>query len=937
MKPFMRTVSPYILRSLVAVALTILATSALLADATTFVSDDFNMRNLNRPLWIFADPEGDSALRLVDTGTDIAAVQFILTQGNAHDITSSGYSVPRIIQAATNTDFRLEAKFLSGLAGGTTQSYQFQGLVVEQDGSNFIRFDFTTGTTPDTRLYCASFVGGLGSPVVRYNQPIVANGTNPLWMRVERVGNNWTQFYSLDSTNWTMGAQFTLPLAVAQVGVFAGNAGSAPSAFASRVDYFRNLDSLGMPEDSLTTPPDAIAPLIYNVQAVQVAPNALELAWSTDELSTGVLQYGTSTSYGSSVSSTTPSTSHKVLITGLVSNTSYDYRVTASDDSGNVEVGTNNIKRTARYVFDVASVSDDFSAAALNTNLWSFVNPVGDGTVSIASGEAQISVPAGVDHDIWSAGARAPRIMQPVANPTIMELEAKFLSGVTGSGSSYQLQGIFVEQDSKNAIRFDFVNGGGATKIFASTFSNGYGSPSIKINTNALPLGASPSYLRVKQLGAQWTVEYSADGVSWSTVGTFWHILTPSAVGVYGGNAGSNPAFTARVDYFRAVLPAEVALTAPADGTTGLEVSPTLSWGGALQSTWYHVQVATDNQFNTVVLSDTTVLGTSRIANGLSYSTQFFWRVRGKSAAGYGTFSPAWSFTTRSSAPNTPVLLTPANGTTGVSTSPTLSWNKIPLATSYRVQVSTEGSFTTGLVVDDPAVADTTRPLTALIAGTTYFWRVNASAPGGTSEYSVVFSFTTVTAAPGVVTLVSPDNGADVPATGVTFTWLAAANATKYAHELAVDPLFQFLIVDSALTGTSKNVTGLIADQTYYWRVKAGNISGWGPYSEARSFIAITSGVNEGRGIPKEFGLAQNYPNPFNPSTSIEFALPMASPVRLEVYSLIGERVAVLVNGPMQAGYHTVSFNAADLPSGLYLYRFESSDHVFTRKMLLVK
>ncbi len=937
MNPFMRTCSRLTCLAAFALVLAVAAGSVAFADSSSFVSDDFNMRNLNRPLWVFADPEVDSGLRLVNTGTDSAAVQFILAQGNAHDITSAGYSVPRIVQAATNTDFRLEVKFLSGLSGGTTQAYQFQGLVVEQDGNNFIRFDFTTGTTPDTRLYCASYMGGLSSPVVRYNQPVVPNGTRPLWMRVERVGNSWTQSYSIDSTNWTVGAQFTLPLTVAQVGVFAGNAGSAPPAFTSRVDYFRNLDNPGMPEDSLTTPPDTIGPYVYNVRALQVAPNALELAWNTDELSTGVLQYGTTTSYGSSVSSSTPSTNHKVLITGLVSNTSYDYRVTASDDSGNVEVGTNNIKRTARYVFDVASVSDDFSAAALNASLWSFVNPVGDGAVNITTGEAQISVPAGVDHDIWTAGARAPRIMQPVADPTIMELEAKFLSGVTGTGSSYQLQGIFVEQDSKNAIRFDFVNGGGATKIFAATFSNGYGSPSIKINANALPLGASPSYLKVRQLGAQWTVEYSADGVSWSTAGTFWQILTPSSVGVYGGNAGSNPAFTASVDYFRAVIPAEVALTAPADGTTGLEVSPTLSWGSALQSTWYHVQVATDNQFNTVVLSDTAVLGTSRIANGLSYSTQYFWRVRGKSTAGYGAFSPSWSFTTRSSAPNTPVLLEPANGTTGVSTSPTLKWNKIPLATSYRVQVSTEGSFTTGLVVDDPAVADTTRALNALIAGTTYFWRVNASAPGGTSDYSVVFSFTTLAAAPGAVTLLSPDNGASVPAAGVTFTWQAAANATKYAHELAVDPLFQFIIVDSSLTGTSKNVTGLIADQTYYWRVKAGNVSGWGPYSEARTFIAVTTGVNDERGIPTEFGLSQNYPNPFNPSTSIEFALPMASPVSLEVYSLIGERVAVLVNGPMQAGYHTVAFDASSLPSGLYLYRLASSDHVFTRKMLLVK
>ena len=83
--------------------------------------------------------------------------------------------------------------------------------------------------------------------------------------------------------------------------------------------------------------------------------------------------------------------------------------------------------------------------------------------------------------------------------------------------------------------------------------------------------------------------------------------------------------------------------------------------------------------------------------------------------------------------------------------------------------------------------------------------------------------------------------------------------------------------------------------------------------------------------------LSQNYPNPFNPETVIRYSIPQAEEVSLVVYNLIGEKVALLINGNMPAGNHGVTWDAANLPSGIYFYRLQAGDFVQTRKMVLLK
>ena len=89
--------------------------------------------------------------------------------------------------------------------------------------------------------------------------------------------------------------------------------------------------------------------------------------------------------------------------------------------------------------------------------------------------------------------------------------------------------------------------------------------------------------------------------------------------------------------------------------------------------------------------------------------------------------------------------------------------------------------------------------------------------------------------------------------------------------------------------------------------------------------------------IPLTYELSQNYPNPFNPVTEIKYNLPEASRVVLKVYNIIGQQVASLVNGNIDAGFHSVMFDGSNLPSGTYIYRLQTNNFVQVKKMVLLK
>ncbi|MBU1937424.1 T9SS type A sorting domain-containing protein, partial [bacterium] len=89
--------------------------------------------------------------------------------------------------------------------------------------------------------------------------------------------------------------------------------------------------------------------------------------------------------------------------------------------------------------------------------------------------------------------------------------------------------------------------------------------------------------------------------------------------------------------------------------------------------------------------------------------------------------------------------------------------------------------------------------------------------------------------------------------------------------------------------------------------------------------------------VPEGYSLAQNYPNPFNAVTELSYAIANAGHVRLAIYNVTGRLVATLVNEEQGAGEYQVTFDAGDLPSGVYIYRLEAGTFVSQHKMVLLK
>lgn len=330
----------------------------------------------------------------------------------------------------------------------------------------------------------------------------------------------------------------------------------------------------------------------------------------------------------------------------------------------------------------------------------------------------------------------------------------------------------------------------------------------------------------------------------------------------------------------------------------------------------------------------------------------YYWSVQSIDNNFVGSsFAPEQTFTIAPPAATPPAAPTGLVITDSSSRTITIKWlkNTEPDFLRYRIYRGTVPNPTTQVDSTTGGIGDTSKTLTSLTNGTRYYLRVTAvdsagSESGYSNEVNAVPADRIEPTAPQDLVVT------DSSSTQIRIAWAKNTDADFFKYMIyrgtASAPT---TLVDSStasIADTGKLFTGLVNGTRYYFRVTAvDSARNESAYSnEVNAAPDVASGISDLLNqIPEQFSLSQNYPNPFNPSTVIRYGIPERSSVKVELFDVLGRRIAVLVDLEQEARYYEVLWNA-NVPSGIYFYRINAvavanREKVFqeVRRMVLIR
>jgi len=476
---------------------------------------------------------------------------------------------------------------------------------------------------------------------------------------------------------------------------------------------------------TLVSPPDA---------ATNVSIKPTTLTWNA---SSGAMSYQLQVSTSSTFSTTVVNQSGlgttSYATSGLVSNTTYFWRVNASNPAG----------------------TSPFSSAWQFTTVAALAAPT-----LIAPRDSATNVSTNPTTFTWNAPAGATSFQLQVSRSSTFRDTVVNQSGI--SSTSYSITSL------ANGITYYWrvraSNAGGQspfsstwrfTTIVAPLAPALVSPPNGATNIPASPItftwnvstGATSYQLQVSTNSSFSSTVVDRDTIS-NTSSSVTGLANDTTYywRVRASNAGGTSPFSSTWRFTTLVAPpGPPTLILPADGATGVSIRPTtFTWNPSGQQASYQLQVSKSSTFSDTVVNQSGITPTSYLASGLANGTTYYWHVRASNAGGTSPFSITWRFTTIVAPPAAPTLLSPGDGATNVSINPTrFTWSASSEASSYHLQFSTDSTFLTR-VVNHSGITATSYADSTLTGSTTYFWRINATNPGGTSPYSSTWRFTTV-------------------------------------------------------------------------------------------------------------------------------------------------------------------------------------------------
>ena len=296
--------------------------------------------------------------------------------------------------------------------------------------------------------------------------------------------------------------------------------------------------------------------------------------------------------------------------------------------------------------------------------------------------------------------------------------------------------------------------------------------------------------------------------------------------------------------------------------------------------------------------------------------------------------------------PATAILLLPTNHSTDVSIPVQLVWKKAKDASSYKVALSTSSDFPSASVFEF-TTSDTTVPstsLTTLTDGTKYYWRVQSVNNTETASWSEVWDFTTTApkVLPDSVTLVFPPDHSmptvkvdELPPYGLHLQWNKVVGATKYIVEIATDSLMNAMVLRDSTSDTSKFFEA-DRDSTYWWRVRAVNENGVGPWSSHWMFSKVV--YLDVPSQPSINGLTLlTSPNPASGTVTLTIDNSNDFSQGVLIISDVTGKIVYSLSLNLVKGKNNYYWDTDSHPNGLYLYRLISGNNTISGQIVVKK
>lgn len=397
-------------------------------------------------------------------------------------------------------------------------------------------------------------------------------------------------------------------------------------------------------------------------------------------------------------------------------------------------------------------------------------------------------------------------------------------------------------------------------------------------------------------------------------------------------------------------IPPPPHLISPDSGAVNQSVTPLLDWRDDISVSTYRLQIAFDINFSNIVTEQTNfTISQYQVSSGLlQNNVKYYWRIQTTNSIGTGPWSSIWNFTTALAPPPAPILLSPPNDSINISLTPTLDWDSLSTASTYRVQVSLDPNFNTTIINSGGLTYSYYNVQGGFLTNNKkYYWRINATNGAGTGPWSNTWNFTTVINSPvAAPILISPPNGSTLLPLTPTLDWNDVFNSTTYKVNISSDSNFNIIKVDTNIIISQVTIAPGKLDPTtkYYWRARAGNVGGYGPWSVTWNFTTGLSGINSISSIiPKEFKLYNSYPNPFNPVTHIKFDIPKPKNntksiyVTINIIDITGKYISKVLNEYIFPGQYELMWDASNFSSGIYFVVLQTEENLASGKLLLIK